>query len=188
MIFLEKEIENALQILKKGKTLLYPTDTIWGIGCDAFQPEAIKKIYAIKQRSEAKSFILLVSNFEMLQNFVLVTEEIKDFLNRQSRPTTLIYDTAKNLPDYLLSEEKTIAIRVVKNDFCEGIINRLARPIISTSANVSGCPPPTSFRDISETIKKQVDYIVNYQQNEMPSQNSQIVKPLPDNSFLLIRK
>jgi L-threonylcarbamoyladenylate synthase len=145
--------------LKQEKTILYPTDTIWGIGCDATCEEAIQKIYTIKQRPTSKQFIVLFSSIDMLSEYL--TEDIDlSFIGTETSPTTYILNQKLKLPSLLISEENTVAIRIPKNQFCIDIITELGKPIVSTSANVSGELSPINFESISDEIKNSVDYIV----------------------------
>ncbi|MFH1121378.1 MAG: L-threonylcarbamoyladenylate synthase [Bacteroidota bacterium] len=155
------EISRTLKVLKDGGIILYPTDTIWGIGCDALNPRAIDKVYKIKKRIESKSLIILVDSFEMLHKYVDKVPEIAgDLINSIENPVTVIYDQAKNLPKNVYASDGTIAIRIVRDEFCRSLIQELNRPIVSTSANVSGDSSPMIFNKISDSIKKEVDYIV----------------------------
>ena len=176
--FFEQEVEKAVAALRQGKTILYPTDTIWGIGCDATDTAAVDKIYRIKQRPDAKSLIILVaSERDILQYVAAPDPAVFDFMDAQNRPTTIIFDNAIGLPQNLVATDGSIAIRIVQDTFCRHIIKRLQKPIVSTSANISGQPSPQNFQSISQQIKECVDHIVAWRQNdETPSQPSQIIK------------
>src|SRR5436305_8010713 len=141
--FFEKEVEAALISLKRGGVILYPTDTIWGLGCDATNSEAIKRIYNIKKREDSKSLIILVADERDILQYVAAPDPaVFDFIDEQIQPTTIIFDNAVNLPDNLVAEDGSIAIRLTKDEFCRHLIKRLQKPIVSTSANVSGQPYP----------------------------------------------
>lgn len=167
MIPFEKDILNSLQVLKTGGIILYPTDTIWGIGGDATNAVVIKKIYQLKKREEKKSLIILVSDENMITGYVKnPSEKILSFISGQRKPTTAIFENAINLPSLLINEDGTIAIRLVKDDFCKQLILQFKKPIISTSANISGQKFPESYSQITGVIKNGVDYIVQYRQQE----------------------
>jgi L-threonylcarbamoyladenylate synthase len=161
------DIERSLATLKKGDTILYPTDTIWGIGCDATNAKAVAKIYAIKKRDEKKSMIILVAHENDIKNYAQEPDEkIKSLMANTERPLTIIYPAAKNLAANLINEDGTIAIRIVKDAFCEYLIKSLGRPIVSTSANISGEETAKHFGEISTEIKTGVDYIIEQRQKE----------------------
>lgn len=164
--------------MKRGGIILYPTDTIWGIGCDATNPDAVKRIYDLKQRPVAKSMIVLLADPKDINRYTSRPEPyIATYLERATRPTTVIYDGALGLAENLIGEDGSIAIRIVKEDFCRHLIKRFRKPLVSTSANISGQEPPQNFAGISHEIKKGVDYIVKYrQQNEQPAKASVLVR------------
>jgi L-threonylcarbamoyladenylate synthase len=152
-------LKTCISTLQKGGTILYPTDTIWGIGCDATDEAAIQKIYQIKQRPSSKQFIVLFPNLKMLSDYL--TEKVDlSFIGSESAPTTYILNQRLILPSLLISDENTVAVRIPKNQFCIDLMLELGKPIVSTSANVSGDPSPISFQTISEHIKNAVDYRV----------------------------
>jgi L-threonylcarbamoyladenylate synthase len=183
------DIINSLIFLNKGGIILYPTDTIWGIGCDATNAIAIKKIYEIKNREEKKSMIILLANESELKKYVLhPSTKIIDFLFNQTKPTTAIFKNAINLPKELVNPDGSIAIRIVKDDFCHELIERLKRPVVSTSANISGSNSPKKFSDISAEIKNGVDYIVQHRQDEIKTfEPSAIIKLNDANEIEKIR-
>lgn len=183
------DIERALTVLKNGGIILYPTDTIWGIGCDATNASAVKRIYALKKRSDSKAMIILAATDKGVQGYVRnPSQHIFQYLKSTSKPTTVIYMHAINLPAELLAEDDSVAIRIVNNDFCKELITRLNRPLVSTSANISGDASPANFSEVSAEIKNGVDYIVNYRQNDLtPHQPSSIVRLNNDNSIQVIR-
>lgn len=170
---LMEEVNKALEVLKSGGLLLYPTDTIWGIGCDATNKEAVDKIFKLKKREEIKSMIVLVDLEQKLNRYLKEVPEIAwDLIENSDKPLTIIYPDATGLASNLIHEDGSIAIRVVKDEFCNKLINRFGKPIVSTSANISGEATPETFKDISASILHGVDYVVNLRQNE-----SGIVKP-----------
>mgnify|MGYP005990510611 CR=1 FL=1 len=183
-----KEIQNISILLEKGKTFLYPTDTVWGIGCDATNKNAVSEIYKIKRRSESKSLIILVDSIEMLSNYVEnIPEKALEILNSTTRPTTIIYNNPKGLANNCIASDNTIAIRIVQNNFCQQLIKEFGKPIVSTSANISGDATPKSFSEISGTILDSVDYIVNLQQEKIASTSSRILRITKENSIEVIR-
>mgnify|MGYP003380895816 CR=1 FL=1 len=162
----EIELENAANAVLHNKVILYPTDTIWGIGGHALNEEVYEKINQIKRRPVEKSFILLVNGIEMLNEYVSdIHPRIETLLELYEKPLTLIYSKFKNLPVKVFPYG-TVAIRLCKDPFCQELIKRIAMPLISTSANLAGMPSPKCFGEISEQIKTQVDYIVNYRTEE----------------------
>jgi L-threonylcarbamoyladenylate synthase len=185
----EKDIEESLRIMKEGGVILYPTDTIWGLGCDATNSEAVKRIYNIKNRDDSKSMIILVADERELMQYVAAPDpQVFDFIQEQTRPTTIIFDHAIGLPDNLVAEDGSIAIRLVQDEFCRHLIKRLRHPVVSTSANISGQSSPQSFNDIAPEIKTAVDYIVDWRQNDTrPTQPSRIIKWMGNGEFNVIR-
>ena len=171
------QINQSCSFLQKGKTILYPTDTVWGLGCDATNQVAVKKIYKIKNRSESKSLIILVDGMEMLKKYVnAVPIEIENFLRNASKPTTVIYCHPTGLAPNVIAADGTVAIRIVQSDFCKALIQAFGKPIVSTSANFSNQPSPSSFDEIDPLLLKQVDYIVNLPATEAKNSASQIIK------------
>jgi L-threonylcarbamoyladenylate synthase len=157
----------ACEVLWKGGVILYPTDTIWGIGCDATNPEAVKRIYDIKQRSDSKSMLVLVDSTAKLDYYVDELPEIAlDLIELSDKPLTIIYSNARNVAPNLIAPDGTLGIRVTKEDFSRQLCQRLKKPLVSTSANISGQAPPANFSEISEEIIRAVDYVVNYRQEE----------------------
>jgi len=187
MDFLE-DIEHCLESLRNGGIILYPTDTIWGIGCDATNLAAVQKIFALKERPPKKSMIVLVADPKDILRYTSQPHPgVFDFLQKQTRPTTVIYEGAINLADNL-SEDGSVAIRVVKDDFCRQLIRRLRKPMVSTSANNSGAPAPRFFSEITTHIKDGVDYVVQYRQDDEHIQEpSSIVKYNLDGTVTVIR-
>lgn len=181
-------ISETIKKFKKGQIILYPTDTIWGIGCDATNEEAVKKIYHIKEREESKALICLVSNFEMLKQYVEhIPENVRTILEEAKKPTTIIYNNPKHFAPNLIANDNTIAIRLVKDGFVHELIEHFQKPIVSTSANVSGNPSPKNYVEIEERILKGVDYIVNLPEFKTNSEPSRIIKILEDGSIEVIR-
>jgi L-threonylcarbamoyladenylate synthase len=162
-----KDIQNSLKVLKKGGMILYPTDTIWGIGCDATNPEAVDQIFRIKKRSDTKSLLVLLDNPERLSDYVKEIPEIAwDLIKVSDQPLTIVYPGGINLASNILHSDGSVGIRVTGDIFCKELIRQLGKPIISTSANISGEPSPSIFTDISEKIKSSVDYIVKWRQDD----------------------
>lgn len=184
------EIEQAKAVLKKGGIIVYPTDTIWGIGCDATNSEAVKRIYEIKKRVEAKSMLVLLDVPEKISLYVREVPEIAwDIIDCADEPLTIIYPGAIKLASNLIAEDGSIGIRVTKEQFSKDLIYRFNKPIVSTSANISGEPSPTCFDDISEEIKNSVDYIVKYSQNlNQKAKPSGIIKVEINGEIKVIRK
>ena len=161
------DIKQCLKVLNSGGIILYPTDTIWGIGCDATNEKAVNKIFKLKQRTETKSMIILLSDLNNISNYVTRPDpEIINYLSKTSRPTTAIYKSGKSVTPQLINNDGTIAIRIVQDEFCKALINEFKKPIVSTSANISGSSPPKGFNEISTEIKNGVDYIVQHRQDE----------------------
>ena len=186
---MQTEINNSLKILKQGGIILYPTDTIWGIGCDATNFDAIEKIYKLKQRNESKSLICLVSDLKMLNYYIQnIPKTAYDILKYANKPTTIIYDEPVRVSKNLIANNNTLAIRIVNDGFCNLLIKRLQKPIVSTSANISGQTTPKSFVKIDEQILKGVDYVVNLQHEKNEAKPSSIIKLGNDGSVTIIRK
>jgi len=183
------EINNALKILKQGGIILYPTDTVWGIGCDATNFDAIEKIYKLKKRNESKSLICLVSDLKMLNYYIQnIPEAAYDILKYADKPTTIIYDKPVRVAKNLIAKNNTLAIRIVKDGFSNQLIRKLRQPIVSTSANISGKPTPKSFKEISQEIIKGVDYVVNLPHEKKAVKPSSIIKLSNDGKVIVIRK
>lgn len=174
----QNDIECCLSVLQTGGLILYPTDTIWGIGCDATNPDAVSRIYALKQREETKSLIVLMADERDVLKYTSQPDlQIFDFLHTVQKPTTIIYDGPMGLADNLTGADHTIAIRLVEDPFCRHLIKRFRKPIVSTSANISGNPSPAFFGDIEAPVLQGVDYVVQYRQDDRtPRQPSAILK------------
>ena len=182
-------MEKIIDILKSGGTILYPTDTIWGIGCDATHVEAINKIFEIKKRDKTKSLIILVENEKRLQDLVDVPEMAWQIIDVSEKPITLVYDNPRNLPKELLAEDGSVGIRVVKDDFCKKLISKLNKPLVSTSANFSGDKSPMKFSDISQEIIEAVDYAVEeHRESVSDFSGSSIIRIWSDNRIKIIRE
>ncbi|WP_312186019.1 L-threonylcarbamoyladenylate synthase [Sphingobacterium sp.] len=184
------DLNKALETLKAGGLILYPTDTIWGIGCDATNPEAVEKIFALKGRAKSKSLIILLHNENQLASYV---NEIPDvayqLIEYTEKPLTIVYSNAKNLASNAIAEDGSIGIRIVKHQFCEQLLQRFRKPIISTSANISGEPTAKDFDEIADEIKAGVDYVVKYDRNVITDGKSSTVMKLdPSGKFEFIRK
>lgn len=184
------EVETAYEVLKQGGVILYPTDTVWGLGCDATNAAAVRKVFDIKNRPAEKSMILLVDNEQMLLRYVRKIPDLAwDLMEMSEKPTTIIYDHPGNLPEEVISNDNTIAIRLTKDPFCVSLLRKLKKPLVSTSANISGEPTPSLFNEISEKIKKSVNHIVNLRQDEKKKNRpSSIIRLKSNGEISIIRK
>jgi L-threonylcarbamoyladenylate synthase len=187
---LRDEVAKAFKIIQDGGIILYPTDTIWGIGCDATNTEAVQKIYRLKQRDEAKSMIILLDNDNKLQSYVAEVPDIAyDLIEFAENPLTLVMPGAKNVSPALINKDGSIAIRIVKNQFCEQLIQRMRKPLVSTSANISGKASPQYFSQVDQEIIDGVDYVVDIDQHSMEIKNpSTIMRLEPGGKFEFIRR
>ncbi|MCX6247796.1 MAG: L-threonylcarbamoyladenylate synthase [Bacteroidetes bacterium] len=187
---MKTEIQNCVDVLKKEGTILYPTDTIWGIGCDATSQKAVAKIYKLKKRVESKSLIILLADMEDISNYVKTIPDIAwDLMKNVDRPLTIIYPNAQNLAKNVIAEDHSIAIRIVKNEFCISLIREFGKPIVSSSANISGEPAPLVFKCVSKEILDHVDYVVKmYQEVLQEVKPSRIIKLKENGEFLIIRQ
>lgn len=186
---IKTEVHKAFEVIKNGGIILYPTDTVWGIGCDATNPNAIKKVFALKKRAESKSMIALVSGDRMLyQVFDKIPENAFQIWDLSEKPTTLILDNPKNIAKEIIAEDNSVGIRIVKEPFCFNLMERMKKPLVSTSANLSGEATPKSFSEINPEIIKGVDYVVNLHQNTKMNKPSTIIKLTLDNKVTIIRK
>ena len=182
------ELKNSLKILQHDKLLLYPTDTVWGIGCDATSEIAVAKVFEIKQRSESKSLIILVDGIKMLQKYIpTISENILRLLSKTTKPTTIIYNNPIGLAKNVVASDNTVAIRIVQNDFCKQLIQQFGKPIVSTSANISGNPTPKSFKEIEPPILDSVDYIVNLHREVVNDKSSTILKVVDNSELIVLR-
>ena len=186
---MQEEINKAIETLRKGGIILYPTDTIWGIGCDATNPAAVEKIYRLKQRAESKAMLVLMSNVAELERYVEEVPEIAyDLIDVAVRPLTVIYDNAVGLADNLVAEDGSIGIRITQEAFSSQLCRRFRKPIVSTSANISGTPSPVNFQDISREIIDAVDYVVNFRRDEnIKAQPSSVIKLSASGVIKIIR-
>ena len=198
---MKEEIQKAIEVLRKGGVILYPTDTVWGIGCDATDPEAVAKIYAIKNREDSKSLVLLASDMDMICRYVKEVPEMAiQLVEVNDKPMTIIYPGAvvaekgakqsnHCLAYNTVAEDDTVGIRVPMMDFCQQLVSRLGRPIVSTSANISGAETPKRFAEISEAIKSAVDHVVDPSlEKGSTGKSSSIIKVGLDYSIEIIRK
>lgn len=183
------EIKNAVKVIREGGVILYPTDTIWGLGCDPNNDEAIKKIFRIKRRTESKSLIILVCEPNSINKFVDKPLPIAfDLLEQWQKPLTIVFPRAKDISKLVISEENTIGIRVTKEPFSFNLLKELQHPLISTSANLSGQPSPVSYRTVSQEIKDSVDYIVDYRRDSFTDMKPSTIIKINDNgSFEVLR-
>jgi L-threonylcarbamoyladenylate synthase len=169
----EEDLLHCLAALRKGGIILYPTDTIWGIGCDATNVEAVNRIFELKQRAPVKSMIVLLADQRDINRYTVGTNPlILEYLEHTIRPTTVIYEGAIGLAENLVAEDGSIAIRIVQEDFCRHLIKRFKKPLVSTSANISGQEAPKIFTGISDEIKNGVDYIAKYRQQDNQAANA----------------
>lgn len=188
-MLIQNDIEACLPVLNNGGLILYPTDTVWGIGCDPTNEKAVAKIYALKNRNEDKSMIILLADEN---DIIKYTDQPKltvfDYIKGIAKPVTVIYSKAKNLAPNLVNADGSIGIRIVKDEFCRRLITAFGKPLVSTSSNVSGYPAPHVFNDIDIKIKNGVDYIVQHRQDEIePATPSTVIKLNDEGSFNIIR-
>ena len=186
---IDQDIEACIGVLEKGGIILYPTDTIWGIGCDATNEEAVKKVYVLKQRADNKALIVLLDEVDHLDHYVVnVPEMARELLDVAVKPLTIIYEGAFNVARNLLGENDSLGIRIPHEAFSQRLCARFGKPIVSTSANVSGTESPRSFGDIGDNIKQGVDYVVNYRQDDdNPQVASNIILLRNDGTIKIIR-
>lgn len=162
------DIDNCLKVLKEGGVILYPTDTVWGLGCDATNAAAVKRVFDIKQRAESKALIVLLADERDIITYVAHPDPaVFDYLEQTTKPTTVIYKGAIGMADNLIAEDGSIAIRLVQDEFCRHLIKRFRKPLVSTSANISGQPAPPHFAAISTEIIDAVDYVVEYRRDDL---------------------
>lgn len=187
--FFDVEVEAALTVLRNGGVILYPTDTIWGLGCDATDPAAVKRIYELKQRSDAKSLVILLADERDVNQYVAAPDPaVFDFIEAQERPTTIIFDHALGLAPNVTAADGSVAIRLVRDEFCRHLIKRLRKPIVSTSANISGSPAPASFAEVAAALRSGADHVVAWRQDdETPARPSQIIRWKNDGTTEVIR-
>lgn len=186
---LNQAVKQAVDVMRKGGVILYPTDTVWGLGCDATNEKAVAKIYEIKQRSDAKALITLTDNDNCLAYFMKEVPEIAyDLIECADKPLTIIYPNARNLATNLLAEDGSVGIRVTREEVSAAICQRMRTPIVSTSANISGQPTPHTFSEITDEVRQQVDYIIPLRQDDnTPHEPSGIIKLFANGTFKIIR-
>ncbi len=186
---MNRDIKQALEVLRKGGVILYPTDTIWGLGCDAENEEAVKRIYEIKKRVDSKSMLVLVDSPLRLEMYVEEVPDIAwDLVETADKPLTIIYPKGKNFAPNLLAKDGSIGIRMVKDDFCKRLISHFQKPIVSSSANISGKKTAATFNEISQEIIESADYVVEYRQDDFSEQkSSSIIKLSLGGLFEIIR-
>lgn len=189
MIDFTHDIEQCLNVLRNGGTILYPTDTIWGIGCDATDAKAVEKVINIKNRPQNKSFVVLVADENDILKYTASPDlEVFNYLKKTTKPTTVIYEHAIGLADNTVADDGSIAIRIVKDEFCRHLIKRFRKPLLSTSANISGEPAPANFKGITPQIIESVDFVVEHRRkDDSPAQPSSIIKWLGNGKFTIIR-
>ena len=185
----EADITQCLKVLSDGGLILYPTDTVWGIGCDATNAEAVQRVYALKQRDDSKALIVLIDNADHLDHYVVNVPMIaRELIDVAVKPLTIIYEGAYNLAPNVLGDEDSVGIRIPNDEFCHRLCERFGKPIVSTSANVSGAPTAKTFADIDAAIIQGVDYAVEYRRDDKTShQPSNIILLSRDGTFKLIR-
>lgn len=183
------EVKKTIEVLRAGGIILYPTDTVWGIGCDATNAEAVEKIYKIKQRDDSKSMLVITDGMARIQSYVDEIPDIAwDLAELADKPITIIYPQVKNLATNLISDDGSVGIRITSEKFSKQLCAAFRRPIVSTSANISGEPSPECFAEISDIIKDQMDYIVQYRQDDtQKKQASSIIKLKKNGTFVILR-
>jgi len=187
---MQEDIKKACEILRKGGIIIYPTDTIWGIGCDATNEEAVNRVYDIKKRNDSKSMLVLLDSPAKLQTYVKEVPDIAwDLIELTEKPLTIIYEGAKNLATNLIAADGSIGIRITTEKFSSELCRQYRKPIVSTSANISGEPSPASFKYISDIVKEKVDYVVEYRQSDVSKTSpSSIIKLDKSGTIEIIRK
>ena len=187
---MKEEVEKAVAVLKKGGIIIYPTDTVWGIGCDATNNKAVQKIFTLKKRMSQKSMIVLICKPENIETIVEKVPNIAyDLMESWNKPLTIVYDNAKNIAKLLVSDDKTIGVRVSTNEFNKALIKALGHPIVSTSANFSGQTTPLFYGDIDKLLLKSVDYVVNWERKfNAETKPSTVIRIHPDGNFDVLRK
>lgn len=189
MIDFSNDIEQCLKVLRSGGTILYPTDTVWGLGCDATDAAAVEKIIAIKHRPPQKSFVVLVADEQDILRYTASPDlAVFDYLEKTSKPTTVIYDHALGLAENVIADDGSVAIRIVRDPFCRQLIHRLKKPLLSTSANISGQPAPGTYDEISPEIHQNVDFVVEHRrENKGPASPSSIIRWHGNGKFTIVR-
>ena len=186
---MDADIVQCLKVLSAGGLILYPTDTVWGIGCDATNPEAVSRVYQLKQRNDSKALIVLIDSADHLDHYVVDVPAIaRELIDVAVKPLTIIYEGAYNLAPNLLGAEDSVGIRIPNDEFCHRLCERFGKPIVSTSANVSGQPTAKTFAEIDDVIKDGVDHVVEYRRTDnTPHQPSNIILLSRDGTFKIIR-
>lgn len=186
---LQEKIDTAVSVLQEGGLILYPTDTIWGLGCDALNENAVDRVYQIKQRDKSKSPILLVSSVKQLTEYVEdVHPKLNNLIEFSIRPVTIVFENPKNLPSWVQASDGSVALRVTSDPYCQALIKALNKPLLSTSANISGEPFPTSFEDISEKLLGKVEHVALHRRDEVSkTQPSVIVKLSEKDELIFLR-
>ena len=183
------EVSITLKTLQQGGVILYPTDTVWGIGCDATDDNAVEKIFKIKQRKESKSLVILVNSLDMLRKYIdEMPNAVVEILQKFNKPTTIIYNKPRRLAKKVIANDNTVAIRIVQDKFCKELIEKFEKPIVSTSANISSKPTPKSFKEIEPSIFDAVDYVVNLHQNNKTGLPSAIIRITNKDEIEVIRE
>lgn len=187
---LRDEVKKAFDIVQQGGIILYPTDTIWGIGCDASNTDAVKKIFALKQRAEEKSMIILLDTENKLESYIRDVPAVAyDLIEYSENPLTLVMPGAKNISPALIAADGSVGVRVSKHPFCQQLIQRLRKPLVSTSANISGQPSPQNFSQIAAEIIEGVDYVVDIEQHDLSIKKpSTIMRIDPSGLFEFLRR
>jgi len=186
---LKMEVARAAEVIKRGGVILYPTDTVWGIGCDATNEEAVRRVYALKQREDTRAMLVLLEDVGRLENYAEVPEVAYELLEVADRPLTVVYSGARNLARNLVAADGSIGIRVTREVFSRALVARVRRPVVSTSANLSGEPAPGCFAEIAEEVKQGVDYVVDYRREEPAGAvPSSIIRLGPRGEVKIIRK
>ena len=182
-----KEIAKIIPILKSGGIIIYPTDTVWGVGCSALDANAVKRLFDLKLRNIDKKMIVLVDDPQRIKNYVAkIVPKVSNLLVHYTRPLTIVYENVKNLPDIVIAQDNSVAIRVVQDEFCKELIKELGAPIISTSANFSGKPAPRVYKEIDPSFVQKVDYVVKYRRNDVKFKDPSVIARISKNNELII--
>jgi L-threonylcarbamoyladenylate synthase len=186
----EQDLKECLKVLREGGIILYPTDTIWGLGCDATNSEAVKKIFDIKDREANKSMLILVNGFGMLERYVKeVPATASELATISDSPLTIIYPDGKNLAEGVCADDGSVGIRICNEEFCNELISRFRKPLVSTSANFSGMPSPGNFSEIDKDLISKVDYVVNYRRDDRAkAKPSPVIRVETDGTLKIIRR
>lgn len=185
---MQTALQTALEVLERGGTLLYPTDTGWGIGCDATNPEAVARVFAIKQRPDAKALTCLVGTDRQLEQLIpVVPEAAWDIMDLSEKPVTIVYDNPRGVAPNLVGSDKTLGVRLTSHTFCRELLRRLRKPLASTPANRSGAPTPKSFPEIDPAILNAVDYVVPLEQQNLKSTPATVIQLKADGQVRVIR-